>query len=88
MEELSSMNSELDKHEKTLRFFYGLDGQEELWAMAHILKGDGPVVDSEKLRVHHISDVAAAYSTKAQQLIQANPMSMLGTALAKKEDRL
>ena len=56
--------------------------------MAHIVKGDGPGMDSEKLRIHHISDVSAAYSSKAQQLLQANPMSMLGTALAKKEDRL
>lgn len=56
--------------------------------MAHILKGDGPGLDTEKLRVHHISDVSAAYSSKAQALLQANPMSMLGTALAKKEDRM
>ena len=56
--------------------------------MAHILKGDGPGLDTEKLRVHHISDVSAAYSSKAQALMQANPMSMLGTALAKKEDRM
>jgi len=56
--------------------------------MAHIIKGDGPALESEKLRVHHISDVAAAYSSKAQNLLNANPMSMLGTALAKKEDRL
>ena len=33
--------------------------------MAHILKGDGPGFESEKLRIHHISDVAAAYSQKA-----------------------
>lgn len=56
--------------------------------MAHINKGDGPGQDTEKLRVHHISDVSAAYSSKAQALIQANPMKMLGSALAKKEDRL
>ena len=65
LEELKTMKSDLDKHEKILRFFFGLDGQEELWAMAHILKGDGPMADSEELRVHHISDVAAAYSSKA-----------------------
>ena len=79
---------DLDRCEKVLRFFQGLDGQEEFWAMTRIMKGDGPSLDSENLRVHHISDVTAAYSSKAQQLIQANPMSMLGTALAKKEDRL
>ena len=56
--------------------------------MAHIVKGDGPGQNTEQLRIHHISDVSAAYSSKAQQLLQANPMSMLGTALAKKEDRL
>ena len=37
--------------------------------MAHINKGDGPGQDTEKLRVHHISDVSAAYSSKAQALI-------------------
>ena len=56
--------------------------------MAHIIKGDGPSFESEKLRVHHISDVSAAYQSKAQTLLNANPMSMLGTALAKKEDRM
>ena len=56
--------------------------------MAHIVKGDAPPLESEKLRVHHITDVAAAYSSKAQNLLNANPMSMLGTTLAKKEDRL
>ena len=80
--------SDLDRCEQILRFFQGHDGQEELWAMAHIVKGDGPTADSENLRVHHISDLTAAYSSKAYQLLQANPMSMLGTALAKKEDRL
>lgn len=56
--------------------------------MAHIVKGEGPGLDTEKLQVHHITDAAVAYSTKAQNLLNANPMSMLGTALAKKEDRL
>lgn len=56
--------------------------------MAHIIKGDGPGLDTEKLRVHHITDVSAAFSSKAQALLQANPMSMLGTTLAKKEDRM
>ena len=57
--------NDLDKNEKILKFFQGLDGQEELWAMAHIVKGDGPGLESEKLRVHHISDVSAAYQSKA-----------------------
>ena len=78
----------IDRCEKTLQFFQGMDGQEEFWAMCHILKGDGPGFESEKLRIHHISDVSAAYSQKAQTLLNANPMSLLGTALAKKEDRL
>ena len=65
-----------------------MDGQEELWAMAHIIKGDGPGLDTEKLRVHHITDTTAAYSSKAYELIEANPMSMLGTSLSKKEDRM
>jgi hypothetical protein len=56
---------DLDRCEKILKFFQGLDGQEELWAMAHIIKGDGPSQESEKLRVHHISDVSAAYQSKA-----------------------
>ena len=63
-EEVKSLD-QLDKSERILRFFQGLDGQEEFWAMAHILKGDGPGQDTEKLRVHHISDVSAAYSSKA-----------------------
>ena len=78
----------LDRSERILKFFLGLDGQEELWAMAHIVKGDGPGLDTEKLRVHHITDVAAAYSSKATGLLQANQMTLLGTALAKKEDRM
>ena len=86
-EETQSM-SDLDRCERILRFFQGLDGQEELWSMAHIIKGDGPGVDTEKLRVHHISDLTAAYSSKAYELLQANPMSMLGTSLAKKNDRM
>ena len=86
-EEIKDMD-DLDRCQRVLKFFQGIDGQEELWAMAHIIKGDGPGFDTEKLRVHHISDVSAAYSSKAQKLLQANPMSMLGTALAKKEDRM
>ena len=56
--------------------------------MAHAVKGDGPGLDTEKLRVHHITDVAAAYSSQATNLIQAHQMTMLGTALAKKQDRM
>lgn len=67
-EEIQSLD-QLKKSEHVLRFFQGLDGQEEFWAMAHILKGDGPGADTEKLRVHHISDVSAAYSSKAQALL-------------------
>jgi len=78
----------LERCEQILTFFQGIDGQEELWAMAHIVRGDGPPLESEKLRVHHITDVAAAYSSQAQNLLNANPMSMLGTTLAKTEDRL
>ena len=55
--------------------------------MAHIVRGDGPGFETEKLRIHHITDVSAAYSSKAQFLLTANPMSMLGSTLAKKEDR-
>ena len=80
--------TDLDRCERALRFFQGLDGQEELWAMAHIIKGDGPGLNTEKLRVHHISDLTAAYSSKAYELLQVNPMSMLGSSLAKKEDRM
>ena len=29
-----------------------------------------------------------AYATKSEDLLQVSPMQMLGTALAKKEDRL
>ena len=78
----------LEKSERILKFFQGIDGQEELWAMAYIVKGDAPGLDTERLRVHHITDVSAAYSSKATSLLQATQMSMLGTALAKKEDRM
>ena len=37
--------------------------------MTHIMKGDGPSPDSEKLRIHHITDISAAYSSKALQLL-------------------
>lgn len=57
--------SHLERSEKILTFFQGIDGQEELWAMARIVRGDGPPAESEKLRVHHISDVSAAYSSQA-----------------------
>ena len=57
--------SNLDRCEQILRFFQGLDGQEELWSMAHIIRGDGPGVDTERLRVQLESDLTAAYSSKA-----------------------
>ena len=55
----------LNRCEHIIKFFQSYDGSEEFWAMTHILNGDGPRQDTEKLRVHHISDVTAAYSSKA-----------------------
>ncbi len=39
-------------------------------------------------RVLHISDIAQAYYSRAQQLESASPFSFLGTSLTKKEDRM
>ena len=68
LEQISAM-PHLARSERILKFFQGIDGQEELWAMAHIIKGEGPGLDSEKLRVHHISDLTAAYSSQATSLV-------------------
>lgn len=39
-------------------------------------------------RILHVNDIARAYYSKAQQLESASPFAYLGSALAKKEDRI
>ncbi len=39
-------------------------------------------------RILHVNDIARAYYSKKEQLETASPFAYLGTALAKKEDRL
>ena len=39
-------------------------------------------------KILHVNDIARAYYSKVQQLETAGPFAYLGTALAKKEDRL
>jgi len=43
---------------------------------------------SSENRILHVNDIARAYYSKIQQLETASPFAYLGTALAKKEDRL
>ena len=61
--------------------------------MILILDGQGPDASEGKdttysHRVKHISDIATAYQSQAQELIQVSGLKMLGTSLSKKEDRL
>ena len=80
--------NDIDSSESILKLFNTADGSEEFWAMVRILDGQGPPQDSEKLRICHIQDSAFSYATNAEQLLQIQPMQMLGTALSKKEDRM
>lgn len=56
--------------------------------MVSILSGVGPKENTASLRINHISDITFVYQTKARELKEVSGMKMLGTALAKKEDRL
>ena len=44
----------IDATENTLDMFQVVDGSDEFWAMIRILNGEGPTMESEKLRINHI----------------------------------
>jgi WD repeat-containing protein 17 len=52
------------------------------------LLGHGPSHGSEQLRITHIDDLQFASQQQARDLATAPAMKMLGTTLAKKDDRL
>ena len=62
--------------------------------MVSVLDGKGPEGSegssdsSYSHRVKHISDIATAYQSQAQELVQVSGLKMLGTNMSKKEDRL
>lgn len=67
--------------------FFGLyAGEKDFWDLLEMILTQKETDSSN--RIHHINDIVRAYYSRIQQLETAGPFSYLGTALAKKEDRL
>ena len=57
-----------------------------MWDILSVIIDDRPGELQNK--VIHVTDIVSAQESRAHQLLTAQPMSMLGTSLSKKEDRL
>ena len=72
---------------KALFGFFGLYKDEnEFWDLLNMLVNKHEISPENKIR--HVNDIVKAYYSKIEQLETAGPFSYLGTALAKKDDRL
>ena len=76
----------LDKYKDIFMYFMLSNGQIELWDILNVIANNVPGKINN--RILHMSDMAGAYLSKAQFLESSTTMSMLGTALTKKEDRM
>jgi len=72
---------------RSLFSFFGLyTGEKEFWDLLEMILTQKEIDSNNK--IHHINDIVRAYYSKILQLETAGPFSFLGTALAKKEDKL
>eukprot|EP01022_Parablepharisma_sp_SALTPOND_P018648 TRINITY_DN3078_c4_g1_i1.p1 TRINITY_DN3078_c4_g1~~TRINITY_DN3078_c4_g1_i1.p1 ORF type:complete len:595 (-),score=77.13 TRINITY_DN3078_c4_g1_i1:3355-5139(-) len=78
--------NDVDMYRALFKFFGLYIGHNELWDLIDMIVNKKEISPTNK--VLHINDIARAYYSRIQQLETAGPFSFLGTALAKKEDRL
>lgn len=81
----SSM-SEIECASQISDFLYMIDGQTEFWDILKVIMDKNHYGDIGS-RVLHISDMAGAYESKANELLTVTGFSMLGTVMMKKRDR-
>lgn len=81
----NDFSSPAEKYKAIMDFLYLSDGQSEFWDLVNAISDGSP--GSAGSRVLHISDMARAYESKANELLTVNRFTMLGTMMIKKRDR-
>jgi len=79
-------SNQVDTYRALFNFMGLYAGHAELWDLIDTIINKKEIRATNK--VLHVNDIAKAYFSKIQNLETAGPFSFLGTALAKKEDRL
>ena len=79
-------NNRVEAGRALFQFFGLYTNENEFWDLLDMCINKTEVHPENRIR--HINDITRAYYSKIEQLETAGPFSFLGTALAKKEDRL